>query len=157
MKTSAILSIGIAIALAGCSGPTEAPEAPEAGEETGTPSKMDAHAGHRMKISEQEAAKKQEIVQVLVERFDAQGCAGADVIGTMRRTEASGAESFLRAYQASVSCSDEVKAALTSDDFSETEPGLYASETEDGMTERVSIRVAPDGSAAGIEWEIDQK
>ncbi|MEO0591709.1 MAG: hypothetical protein AAFZ11_14290 [Pseudomonadota bacterium] len=154
MKTSAILLAGIAGALAGCSAQTEAPEV---GEETGAPSEMDAHAGHRMKISDQEAAKKKEIVQVLVDRFDAQGCTGADVIGTMRRTEASGAVSFLRAYQASVSCSDEVKAALISSDFAQTEPGLYASAAEDGTTERVLIRVADDGSAAGIEWEIDQK
>jgi len=147
MKISTLLLVGVAGALAGCSAQTEAPEG---GEETGSPSEMDAHAGHRMKISEEEAAKKKEIVQVLVDRFDAQGCTEADVIGTMRRTEASGAESFLRAYQASVSCSDEVKAALTSSGFVETEPGLYASAAEDGTTERVLIRVADDSSAAGI-------
>ncbi|MEM6857844.1 MAG: hypothetical protein AAF559_08225 [Pseudomonadota bacterium] len=152
--TALTLAASFAAALAGCS---DTAEKPETSEETGASMEMDPHAGHKMAISDEEAAKKKAVLQVLIDRFDVKGCDGADVVGTMRRTEPSGAEMVVRAYQTSVSCSDEVKAALKSSGFSESEPGLYASEAVDGTSERVLIRVAEDGSAAGIEWEINQK
>ena len=154
MKAPVIILASVTAALAGCSAQTDTPEVDE---ETGASMEMDAHAGHKMTISDEEVAKKKAVLQVLIDRFDVKECDGADVVGTMRRTEASGAESFLRAYQASVPCSEELTAALKFSGFVEIEAGLFASEAKNGSSERVLIRGADDGSAAGIEWEIDQK
>ena len=151
MRISLSVLAGLAVALAACSADTDVAEA---GGETQMAGEMDPHAGHKMTIDEGEAREKKRIVQLLVDRFDAQECLGSDLVATMRRTDAQGGETFLRAYQASTACADDLEETFGATGFTESEEGLFSKETDKGGNDRVLLTVAEDGTAAGVEWEV---
>ena len=99
----------------------------------------------------------QQLVAMLVDRFDAMPCLEASPVAMMRKTEPDGAVSIVRAYSAPMACVDELLVGFETLGFEEREPGLYHGSSADGTTERVSVELTEDGTGAGIEWEIDQK
>nr|WP_298927608.1 hypothetical protein [uncultured Erythrobacter sp.] len=128
--------------------------------ETGTndsSSSDDPHAGHHMGPSKEAAREKAEFVEVFVDHFDAQECKSSELIGTMQRKEPDGSGLYIRSYQTSPSCVDDLKTVFETRGFDEFEAGRYISETDDGTTERVVIRMADDGSRAGVEWEVEKE
>ncbi len=154
MRTPITFLLGACAALAACSG-----DALPSGEpaEAAAPGAADPHKGHHMGPSAEAAKEKREFVEVFVEHFGAQTCDDSELIGTMRRTEADGAGEYTRAYQSSAACADDLKGILETRGFAQPEDGVFLSETRDGTTEKVVIRLADEGSRAGIEWEVVQK
>jgi len=153
LKTSLFLCAGLAAAMAACSA------APETSGDAEMAAKMDGqgvdHSGHHMMVSEEEAAKKQSISDSLADRFDAKQCGEAEALATMRKTEPDGSKTVLRAFQAPTTCVEELNAAFETLGFTQAEPGLYASGSTEGTTERLLIEMAEDGSGAVVEWEIE--
>ncbi|MEL6485863.1 MAG: hypothetical protein AAFQ13_01785 [Pseudomonadota bacterium] len=147
MRRGGFALAGIAAVLAACSPePQDADTSPNSGEPfTMTPSPEVAQNG------------AQALVDMLVDRFDAPECLQASTLAMMRKTDPDGAVVIVRAYEAPLACADQLKTAFETLGFAEKEAGLYHGSSADGTTERVSVKLADDGSAAGIEWEIDQK
>ncbi|MBV7259886.1 hypothetical protein [Erythrobacter crassostreae] len=154
MRNSVIILAGVTVFLAACSAE---PGTSEGSPQAEASSSADPHDGHHMGPSKEAAREKQEFAEALADHFDAQECRSSELIGTMRRTEPDETGLYVRSYQASAVCADELKVAIEARGFSEAEPGRYINEPDGGKTERVVIRMADDGSTAGIEWEVETK
>lgn len=154
MRYSFIITAGMAAFLAACS-----PDAniSEGARQDGALSGADPHDGHHMGPSKEAAREKREFVETFVDHFDVQECQDSELIGTMRRSEPDGSGLYTRAYQISVACTVDLKAAFEARGFDEIETGRYVGETTDGTIERVVIRMADDGSRAGVEWEVEKE
>lgn len=162
MRIFVTIAFGACAALAACS-PASEPSS-EVSEIADDGAQMasregEGHEGHnmmKMEVSEREARDKEEAAALLVERFDAQSCVRADMLGTVRKSEPDGAQTILRAFSAPVACAEEVSAAFEAKRFAQTEPGIHSASSGD-TKERVLIDRAEDGSGSIIEWEVDQK
>ncbi|MBD2841941.1 hypothetical protein [Erythrobacter rubeus] len=151
MRISAFPLTLVCASLAACSAQ------PEPSGQSDASAEMVSHEGHHMGPSEEAAREKRQMVAEFVDRFEAQQCEDSELIGTMRRREADGSGLYIRAYQSPVGCAEDMPAVLKSLGFSQTEDGRFVSEDGEGSSEAVLIRIADDGSAAGIEWEVDQQ
>lgn len=110
-----------------------------------------------VEVSEREARDKQEAMSLFVERFELEACGDVDMLGRVRKTEADGTETILRAFASSNACADEVQARVQALEFAESEPGIYALTADDGGSDRVFIQREEDGSGAVVEWEAVSK
>ena len=145
MKSKTFVFFGACAALTSCSAEPEVSQDDH--------SAM-GHEGHHMvEVSEREERDKEEAASLFIARFEVEQCGGVDMLGRVRKTEADGTQTILRAFAASNDCADEVKAVVEGLDFSETEPGVYASTESDEGRDRVFIQREEDGSGAVVEWE----
>ena len=155
MKSEICLSLSLALTLAACA---SEPGVSDDGAMTDHAEHQSAdHSGHDMSVSKEEAAKKQSISDSLADRFDAEQCADAEALATMRKTEPDGRATVLRAFQAPKACVEELNAAFDTLGFTQTEPGIYAGGSTEGTTERLLIEMAKDGSGTLVEWEIEKR
>lgn len=95
-----------------------------------------------------------ELVDMLVDRFDAPACQGAKPVAMMRKTGPEGVN-VVRSYTAPVACIEELVAAFGGLGFSEESPDIYQGGLPDGNKERIRVEIADDRSIGGIEWEVD--
>lgn len=141
---------GSAFLLAGCASEPDTAAMMDAGD--------DAHEGHHMvEVSEREARDKEAAAKDLKARFAVESCDNADLIGTVRRTQAEGGGTLLRAFQASAACGEALTAAVGTLGFETTEPKVFAAGDAEDEAERILIDVAQDGSGTIIEWETNLK
>lgn len=154
MKNSIVIIAGLSAFLGACSAE---PIISESSAQDVASAGADPHAGHHMEPSEEAAREKRQFAEVFANHFDAQECESSELIGTMRRTEPDGAGLYVRSFQVPVACAEALKSVLETRGFDEPEAGSYVSEAVESTTERVVIRMADDGSRAGVEWEVDKE
>ncbi|MEO1047571.1 MAG: hypothetical protein AAFW59_04505 [Pseudomonadota bacterium] len=105
--------------------------------------------------SKQEKAEqgRQALIDELVNRFDAQPCAAAAPIGTMRKTTPDKGAQLVRAYSVDDACIDAIKAGMVANGFDEDEPGAFRLESDSGSKEAVTIEREESEPKGGIQWE----
>lgn len=117
-----------------------------------------AHEGHhKMELTETEKREKSQAARLLIERFGVKACDEADMVGRVRKTEPDGTQTIALGFSATAACADEVQAAIDTLGFSESEPGVFASEENGRTSDRVFIQRSDDGASAMVEWEAVQK
>lgn len=139
MKTGAFLCAGLGGILAGCS------PAPVEEKQPGEPFTLDIS-------SEQHNEIQRSYIEMLVVRFEADGCENAIPAGSVKRTGPDG-KTLTRAYGASQSCLESLKDGLANIGFKETEPLTYTYQNSDGATETVTITPPTAEMRGEIEWE----